>query len=356
MKVLLHYPDDLIELRRLTTTQANAKQRDRYRVVLIAAEGMEGREIKREQIAAVVGRSRQFVDEWVKRYRKGGLGALKPRKQPGRASFLTDPQKQQLKALLDGGPQEREDPRCVFFGQDIRQLIQRHFAKVYSLSGVYKLLHELGYSWLCPRPRHPKGDPQEQEAFKKKVVEQIERVRQEHPDKRVLTFFQDEARFGQKGTITRQWAATGSRPTTPRQNQYDYLYVYGAVCPDTGTSVALITSCVNTQMMNHFLSEFSASLAKDVHAVMILDQAGWHTSKDLLTPKNLTLIYLPPRSPELNPIENLWHWITSHYWSNRIHADYNAMLHGADAALAATFSDLKRVRSICKAPYLQRAI
>jgi transposase len=93
---------------------------------------------------------------------------LEPRKQPGRRPFLTDEQKRQLKELIDAGPQKQADPRCVFFGQDIRQLIQRRFGKAYSLSGVYKLLHELNYSWLCPRPHHPKGDPQEREAFKKK--------------------------------------------------------------------------------------------------------------------------------------------------------------------------------------------
>jgi hypothetical protein len=67
MKVLLHHPEDLNELRSSVGAQADAQQRDRYRVVLIAAEGLEGREIKRERIAAVVGRSRQFVDEWVGR-------------------------------------------------------------------------------------------------------------------------------------------------------------------------------------------------------------------------------------------------------------------------------------------------
>jgi len=187
------------------------------------------------------------------------------------------------------------------------------------------------------------------------VVEQIDTIRDEYPGKRVLTFFQDEARFGQKGTLARVWARRGSRPTVPRQTQYDYLYVFGAACADTGSAVALITPCIDTGMMNYFLSEFSRSLAGDVHAVMILDRAGWHVSKDLVVPANLTLIYLPPRSPELNPMENLWHWITSHYWSNRVHADYPSMLDSAGQALGNTFADIDRVKTICNAPYLQRA-
>jgi hypothetical protein len=183
----------------------------------------------------------------------------------------------------------------------------------------------------------------------------VEAIQAAHPDKRVLTYFQDEARFGQKGTMTRLWARRGSRPTVPKQTQYDYLYVFAAACCETGDAVGLIVPRVDTGMMNLFLSAFASTLASDVHAVMILDQAGWHTSKDLLVPANVTLIHLPPRSPELNPMENLWHWITSHYWSNRVHANYDTMLDSAADALEATFREIENVKSICNAPCLQRA-
>lgn len=173
MKVELRDSSDLSRLRQLVREERNAKQRDRYRVVLIAAEGLEGIEATPDQIAAAVGRSRQFVDEWVKRYRVGGIEiggieSLRARKQPGRAPWLTVDEKEQLKQALDAGPVPDVDKRCVFFGEDVRELIRRRFNKAYSLSGVYKLLHGMGYSWLCPRPRHPKGDPAAQEAFKKK--------------------------------------------------------------------------------------------------------------------------------------------------------------------------------------------
>jgi transposase len=167
MKVKLKDPSDLQRLREGVAKETNAMQRDRYRVLLIAAEGIDGKEVYRERIAGLVGRSRQFVDEWVKRYRAGGIESLRARKQPGRASRLSDEEQEQLKQALDAGPQEGVDPRSVFFGEDIRKLIERRFAKVYSLSGVYKLLDRLEYSWLCPRPHHPKGDPAAQEAFKK---------------------------------------------------------------------------------------------------------------------------------------------------------------------------------------------
>lgn len=167
MKVTLHAPPDLGRLRELVRGEHDARQRDRYRVVLIAAEGVGGEEVYRERIAAVVGRSRQFVDEWVGRYRAGGIESLRPRKQPGRASRLSTEEERELERAIDAGPREGIDGRSVFFGADVRELIEREFGKVYSLSGVYKLLDRLDYSWLCPRPRNPKGDPVAQEAFKK---------------------------------------------------------------------------------------------------------------------------------------------------------------------------------------------
>src|SRR5262249_27974573 len=79
---------DLLRLRELVGRERNAKQRDRYRVVLLAAEGLGGRELKREEIAAAGGRSRQFVDGWVKRYRRDGGGGVRAGKQPRRAPFV----------------------------------------------------------------------------------------------------------------------------------------------------------------------------------------------------------------------------------------------------------------------------
>lgn len=168
MKVHWKDPQDAQQLKQLIHQETNAKQRDRYRVVLLAGEGLtDQHELTREQIAHVTARSRQFVDEWVHRYRCGGVPALSPRKQPGATPKLSLEQQEQLKAMLDAGPSQ-EEGLAAYNGPILRRKIQERFGQLYSLSGLYSLLHRLGYNDLMPRPSHPGSSAQEQEEFKKK--------------------------------------------------------------------------------------------------------------------------------------------------------------------------------------------
>ncbi len=168
MKVTWKDAGDADRLRQLIAAEDNAKQRDRYRVVLLAGEGLGAvPECSREQIATMVGRARQFVDQWVVRYRQGGLAALLPKKQPGARSKLTAEQLQQVRQWVELGPTQ-EERLAAYNGPILREKIQDHFGKVYSLNGVYALLHRLGYNDLMPRTTHPDTDPVVLEEFKKK--------------------------------------------------------------------------------------------------------------------------------------------------------------------------------------------
>lgn len=168
MKVDWKDAADAERLRGLVRDTPNAKQRDRYRVVLIAGEGLgEQRELQRDQIAQVVNRSRQFVDQWVGRYRKAGIAALLPKRQRGAMPKLTAREQQELRAMLDAGPDPGEG-LAALNGPILRQKIQERFGKLYSLSGTYRLLHTLGYNDLMPRTTHPDTDPAVLEAFKKR--------------------------------------------------------------------------------------------------------------------------------------------------------------------------------------------
>ena len=112
---------------------------------------------------------------------------------------------------------------------------------------------------------------------------------------------------------------------------------------------------VNTQAMQVFLNQVAASRPPNIHLVMVLDGAGWHQSKDLAVPASITLVVLPPYSPELNPIENLWHYLKSHFWSNRAYDDYAALEEAAMDAWRAAVLDEELIKSVCAAPYTESA-
>ena len=154
--------------------------------------------------------------------------------------------------------------------------------------------------------------------------------------------------------MTTVWAGRGSRPTAVRQAQYDYLWVIAAACPASGAAAGIIMPCLDTETINVFLGEFSRQLAPDVHAVLIRDGAGFHTAKALEVPANVSLVRLPPYSPELNPIENLWHYLRSHYWSNRLYPDWDALMEAAIVGMVAVGTDAELIKTICAAPYLAR--
>ena len=165
---------------------------------------------------------------------------------------------------------------------------------------------------------------------------------------------EDEARIGQQGTTTRVWASTGSRPSAVRQTEYQWVYLWAAVEPASGQSIAMITPTVNTHLMNQFLRGLSGTLASDEHAVLVLDNAGWHLAKALQVPANITLLPLPPYSPELNSAERLWLWLRSHQLSNRVYADYDELLRETDRAWLTL--DAATIKSVCASPWLERAV
>ena len=106
-------------------------------------------------------------------------------------------------------------------------------------------------------------------------------------------WWQDEARIGQKNKITRRWARRGTRPTAPHDQRTKWAYIFGAICPAEGKGAGLIMPWCDTSAMAEHLKEISVNVAPGAHAVLILDQAGWHLSPKLKVPSNITLLSLP---------------------------------------------------------------
>ncbi len=166
-------------------------------------------------------------------------------------------------------------------------------------------------------------------------------------------WFEDEARFGQQGTLTAVWAEKGSRPAAPKQTAYANVHVLTAVCPATGKAEGLVAPQLNTGVVQSFLDQLSAAIAPGTHAVLVWDGAGYHSaSKALRCPADLTLVTLPPYSPELNPVERLWLYLRQHFWSNRVYQGIDAVEAAAVQGWRAVCRNADRVKTVCRCEYL----
>ena len=159
MNVEPHHTSE--ELQTLYRTEMNARVARRIHGVYLASKGMTCR-----QIMAVTAASRRTVQQWVARYNRGGLKELTDKPRPGQPQHLPRHLESKLARRIEAGPSP-SDGVSVFTAPVIRRIIEKEFGVLYSISAVKYLLHRLGYSYLCPRPKHEKSDPAAQESFKK---------------------------------------------------------------------------------------------------------------------------------------------------------------------------------------------
>jgi len=169
--------------------------------------------------------------------------------------------------------------------------------------------------------------------------------------RRVRLMFQDEARFGRMVRIRRCWAPMPARPTVCNGYEREFLYVYGAVSPLQGQLDWMITAQMNTANMSAFLAQISARHRRDF-IVMVVDGASSHVAKDLLVPKNIRLLRLPPYAPELNPQEHVWDELREKAFPNRVFADLHSVLGQLQAGLPSLASDRKALRSLTAWPWI----
>jgi hypothetical protein len=185
----------------------------------------------------------------------------------------------------------------------------------------------------------------------------IEGLARKHPGKRIELWFMDEARVGQKGGLTHLWYQKGVRPRGVRQQGFASAHLFGAVCPERGAGVALVLPEVSTAAMEVFLAELARAVSAGTHVALVLDGAGWHVSKQLVMPANLTLIPLPPYSPELNPVERVWEYLRDRWLSHRVLAGgYEAVVDAACAAWNALLAEPGRLRSLTNFPWLPASV
>ena len=300
-----------------------------------------------------LNRSRGWVLKWLDRYRHLGVEGLYDLPRSGRPTLLEkELESKFIRRVLDGATEQ--DGVSVLKAKNIMAFLSAEFGVSYSLSGIYCLLARLNFSRIKPRPQHEKNNPELMAQWlQESLPAKFDTVKQLHPDKQIEFWFQDEMRYGNKTRISALWQLCGSSPSTRKQNGFQNRYIYGAVNPQSGKHVGLVFSECSAAAMNIHLGLISQALDVGSHAVLIMDQAPWHSNAktELVVPSNITILELPPYSPELNPVERLWLWLKEHHLSNRIIKKGEDLMELGCQIWNSLSQDL--VKSVCHTAYLE---
>jgi transposase len=167
----------------------------------------------------------------------------------------------------------------------------------------------------------------------------------------IRLMFQDEARFGRISDPRSCWAPAPQRPMVNLALIREFRYEYAAVSPWDGHLDYLTAEKMNTDSMSLFLHQVSKAHVEDF-IVMVLDGASSHKCKDLKVPENITLVFLPPYSPELNPAEQIWNILRRNYFANRVFESLEAAIHQAELGLDRMAGDSKGMQNLTNWPWI----
>ena len=264
-------------------------------------------------------------------------GLLKRGKAPGKASPLQEPE---IRGELEAGLKEgrwRTAPQVVAW-------LKADHGIERAVPTMYYWLGKLGGALKVPRPVHIKKNAEEARDFQEHLIERLKALALP-AGRRVKVWVADESRYGLHSVQRRCWGLRGVRIVKPRQQQYEWGYVYGALEVLSGASEFQIMPSVSLEMTRGFLEQIAAEDPQAEH-VIIWDQAGFHPrAGDEKVPNHIHLLPLPAYSPELNPTEKLWDIIKDEL-CNRVYQAIEFLDNAVEDSLRPFFTEPDRVRRL----------
>jgi transposase len=247
-------------------------ERSHYQIIWLVAQGKHSSEV-----AAVTGYSRDWIYELVRSYNQLGPEALGDwrHQNPGATPLLDDLQQANLLQALRGSAPDGG----LWNGRKVAEYLSELIGQPISRQQGWEYLKQMRLRLRVPRPQHQEADPQEQEAWKKKLAQEVERVQSEHPDADVEVWCEDEHRIGLQPMSRRVWVEEGEQPVAVVNWKREWLWLYGFVQPQTGETYWWLLPYVNTQLFSRVIKDFAQhfGVGKKKHIILPLDQAGWHT-------------------------------------------------------------------------------
>lgn len=303
-----------------TAAKCAPTQRAHIRMRAIIALVMD---FPRPAVAQLFGVSERAVRRWIRAFNERGIDALIDEPRPGRPRKIAPGQIEHCCALLED-PQQADEVHWtgVKFHGYLRDALQIEVG----YSTVIRFLHEQNYRLKVPQPWPDRQDETLRQAFREKL-----RTLREDPD--VELWFGDESGFQGDPRPRRRWAKRGVKARVTKNGDHIRMNVTGMVCPRTGQTYLLEFTHTDTQTFQAFLDEANRDIRFErKRHILILDNASWHKRKTLRW-GCLEVLYLPPYSPDLNPIEKLWLLIKAEWFTDFIAKTRDELITRLDQAL-----------------------
>ena len=288
----------------ITGAMRSAPDRRTYRRLHAIKQLLQG--FSKSDVARIESVSPRSIQKWISRWNEGGVDKVVTVRRPSPNVKIPPERHKELCELL-------RDPRKA--GQShwtIRKLhgyVKRELGIELGYSTLTRFFRQQGFRLKVPRPWPYEQDEDQRESFRKKLADWLS-------DPTLEVWFVDETGITGDPRPRRWWAHKKDRPRTPFLGTHIRENIIGAVHPRSGRFISLVMTGVDSEVFQLFLDEL-AKETEGQNILLILDNASWHKAKTLNW-HHIQPEYLPPYSPDLNPIERLWLYLKEHYFNNWI--------------------------------------
>ena len=279
--------------------------------------------VPRENVCAALMVTERAVRKWVKAYNDKGIDGLIVKKRPGRTAIINGEDASDLAELI-AHPENAE--REFWTAKAFHGYLSETYNVECSYQTVVRFFHQQGYALKVPQPWPDRQDEEQRLEF----VEELQRLYQ---DEDIDIWFQDESGFEGDPRPRRRWDKKGSKTKVTKNGDHLRMNVMGMVCPRTGQFFALETSHSDAETFQAFLDEAhdTISLSRKRN-ILIMDNASWHKKKSLVF-HGWEAKFLPPYSPDLNPIERIWNTMKARWFNNHVCRNLDQLIDRLDLAI-----------------------
>jgi len=290
-----------------------------------------------DQVAKLSGISKRTLRSWIKRFNESGIDGLLDKPRNGRPRKIPREQDERLRELVT---EPQLAGQTHWTARKFHGYLRSELQLEVGYSTVVRWLHEAGFRLKVPRPWPVEQDEEARAAY-------MERLRALLAEQQVELWYLDETGVEGDPRPRRRWGKSGAKSRLPHSGKHLRMSVTGMICPRTGEFYALEFSRSNSASLQAFLDHANADIVTQRRRnVIICDNASWHRNKSIKW-GSFEPMFLPPYSPDFNPIERLWLIIKGEWFTDFIAADMDELIARLDRALLWAMSRRYGNRKTC---------